>query len=94
MKKNQLFTALADAHELKKNQVAALWDTLTELIVKELKKEGKSELPGLIKLVVRKVPARKACTKMVLGQMRDLAAKPASKKVRARVLKVLVTQVA
>jgi nucleoid DNA-binding protein len=70
-----------------------VWQEIVDVAAKELKKHGEFKLPGIAKLVVKRVPARKACTKMVLGQMRDLPAKPASKKVKARMLKAFTNQI-
>ena len=55
---------------------------------------GVFTIPGLIKIERKKIPARPAKKGvMVLGQLRDLPAKPASVKVRVRALKNLKAMV-
>ncbi len=88
--KTQVLTNIAEATELSKKEVAAVFDALEAEIKKAMsKKDGVFTIPGLVKIKKRKVPARKAQRKMVLGVMRDLPAKPASTKVRVLPLKGL-----
>ncbi len=47
MTKSQLMQTLADANEMSKKDVMALWDTLTELVYKEVMGTGEITLPGL-----------------------------------------------
>jgi nucleoid DNA-binding protein len=95
MTTNEFMSFIAQSANIPLKQAKTVWaDIVDNLVTKELKKTGECKLPGIAKLVVRKIPARKACTKMVLGQMRDLPAKPASKKVKARVLKTLADSLA
>lgn len=93
MTTNEFMSVIANAADIPMKTAKTVWEHVTDNVAHELKKTGEFKLPGICKLVVKKVPARKACTKMVLGQMRDLPAKPASKKVKARVLKTLTDQV-
>jgi nucleoid DNA-binding protein len=90
--KSEILKSLTESTELSKKQVVAVLDALTALVAKNVGKKGPGviSLPGLVKIkVVNKPaqPARKGV--MVLGQLRDLPAKPASKKVRVLPLKAL-----
>lgn len=82
-------TKLGD--EISKRQVATVLETIIEVAHKELKKSGAFTLPGFAKFVVVKKPATKArpginpFTKEAI----TIAAKPASKKVRARPVKAI-----
>lgn len=46
----QIISALADATSLKKTEVKGLLDTLAEMAVKEVKKNGEFTVPGFGKL--------------------------------------------
>lgn len=90
--KSEILKVLSETSELSKKQVAGVLDALAALVSKNIGKKGPGviSLPGLVKIkVVNKPaqPARKGV--MVLGQLRDLPAKPASKKVRVLPLKAL-----
>ena len=89
--KTQILTSIAEATGLSKKDVAAVFDALAEEIKKNLKRgPGVFTVPGLLKIEKKKVPARPAKKGvMVLGQLRDLPAKPATTKVRLRALKNL-----
>lgn len=90
--KSEIFANIAEATGLNKKQIASVFDALSAEVGKALGKKGPGlfAIPGLCK-VVRKnkpaTPARKGV--MVLGQLRDLPAKPASVSVRVRPLKAL-----
>lgn len=58
MGKSELFSHFADRFELKRTQVRDLFDELTSLGEKELKRTGEFVIPGLVKLVVQKRSAR------------------------------------
>lgn len=58
MGKSELFSHFADRFELKRTQVRDLFDELTSLGEKELKRTGEFVIPGLVKLVLQKRPAR------------------------------------
>jgi len=94
--KTQILTSIAEASGLTKKEVAAVFDALAEEIKKSLKRgPGAFTIPGLLKIEKKKVPARPAKKGvMVLGQLRDLPAKPATTKVRLRALKNLKDMVA
>lgn len=90
--KSEILKTLSEQTELSKKQVASVLDALATLVGKNVGKKGPGviSLPGLVKIkVVNKPaqPARKGV--MVLGQLRDLPAKPASRKVRVLPLKAL-----
>ena len=58
MTKAQLTQALADACEMKKTQVAGLFDELLKIAYREAKKDGGFVMPGLGKMVITKSKAR------------------------------------
>ena len=58
MTKSQLMQALADANDMSKKDIMALWDSLTELVFKEVRGTGEITLPGLGKLVKKNRAAR------------------------------------
>ena len=60
--KSQLYGDIADATELSKKQVAAVFDHLTGMIKKDLGKRGPGvfNVPGLMKITVVRKPATKA----------------------------------
>ena len=93
MTKAQIMGELAEKTGLSKKDVANVFDSLRELVKKELGRRGPGEfvIPDLIKLKVKKVPARPARKGInpFTGQEQMFAAKPASKKVRATALKKL-----
>lgn len=92
--KSEILVAIAEATELKRPQVSAVLDALAEEIKKALKGPGVFAIPGLVKIEKKKVPARAAKKGvMVLGQLRDLPAKPASVKIKVRALKNLKSMI-
>ncbi len=94
--KNQLFANLAAATGLTKKDIAAVFAALEEEIRKSLiKGPGVFALPGLLKIEKKRIPPRPARKNvMVLGQLRDIPAKPATTKIRVRALKALKDMVA
>jgi nucleoid DNA-binding protein len=90
--KSEVCANIAASTGLTKKQVAAVMNALVEEIRKALGNRGPGlfAIPGLIKIEKKKIPpqpARKGV--MVLGQLRDIPAKPARVKVRVRALKNL-----
>jgi DNA-binding protein HU-beta len=90
--KAQVIAEIAESSELDKKSVGRVFDGLTELIKKELRKpNGEFVIPGLLKLRAIK----KAATKDRPGvnpftkQPITIKGKPAQKKVRATALKAL-----
>jgi len=58
MTKSQMITALAEASELSKKQVAGLMENMADVVYKEVKKNGECIVPGFGKLVKVKRKAR------------------------------------
>ena len=93
--KTEILTNIATASGLTKKDVGAVLEALAEEIKKNVGSRGPGvfAIPGLVKIERKKVPA-KAAQKNVPnpfkpGEMRDIAAKPASVKVKVRALKNL-----
>jgi nucleoid DNA-binding protein len=91
--KGELYSTLAERAELSRKQVVTLFDNLSEIIAGHLKKDGpeKFVLPGLLKIIVKKVPAKPAREgkNPFTGEMTTFKAKPASKKVKVIALRSL-----
>ncbi len=93
--KTQILAEIADNTELSKKQVGAVLDELSSLIERHVKKGGAGEftLPGLLKIKTVKKPARKARKGVPNpfrpGETMDVAAKPASTKIKVLPLKGL-----
>jgi nucleoid DNA-binding protein len=84
--KSELYGAIATSTELNRKQVTAVFEKLGEIIALHLKKDGpeKFMLPGMLKVVVKKIPARPAREgkNPFTGETMMFKAKPASKKVK------------
>ena len=95
MTKTQLLAELAENAGLSRPQVSAVLDELGVVIERHIKKRavGKFILPGLLKIQAVKKPARKAQKGVPHpfrpGETMDVAAKPASVKVKVTPLKGL-----
>jgi nucleoid DNA-binding protein len=90
--KTEILSRIADSTGLAKKDVNAVFEALQAEIKKNLSSRGPGmfTIPGLLKIVKVKVPAKPARKNvMVLGQLRDIPAKPATTKVRLRPLKSL-----
>jgi nucleoid DNA-binding protein len=90
--KTEIMQNIASATDLSKKQVAAVFEALVAEVKKTVGGRGAGifTLPGLLKIERKKVPAKPARKGvMVLGQLRDLPAKPATVKVKVRALKNL-----
>ena len=93
--KSALLNAISDETNLNRREVGSVLDALTAQISKSLGRRGAGSfvLPGLIKIEKKKVPARKARkgvpNPFKPGELMDVAAKPASTKVKVRALKNL-----
>ncbi|HEY2158667.1 MAG TPA: HU family DNA-binding protein [Isosphaeraceae bacterium] len=91
--KADIYAAIAEKTSLSKKEVAAVFDSLAELVERELGKKGPGlfQLPGLLKLKVVRKPATKAkpginpFTKAPI----TIKAKPARNVVKAVPLKAL-----
>lgn len=94
--KSEVLASISEATQLGKKEVAAVLEALGNEIEKAISGKGPGlfTIPGLVKIIRKKVPARPAQKGvMVLGQLRDLPAKPASVKVTVRALKNLKAMV-
>jgi len=95
MTKSELLNAISDQTELKRREVSDVLDALSGQISKSLGRRGAGSftLPGLVKIEKKKVPARKARKGVPNpfrpGELMDIAAKPATTKVKVRALKNL-----
>ena len=91
--KAQVVTELANAADLDKKSINRVFESLSELIRKQLTGRGPGEfvIPGLVKLRVVKKPATKERQGInpFTKEPITIPAKPASKKVRATALKAL-----
>jgi len=91
--KSQIHSQIAEETGLSKRDVAAVFDSLEALIQKNLKPRGPQafNMPGLMKIVVKKRPAAKARKgrNPATGEEITIAAKPAKKVVKVRALKGL-----
>lgn len=89
--KSEIFSTIAERTDLPKKQVAQVFDELTDVMVKSLKKHGAFTMPGLCKMTVKKKPATKARKGInpFTGEEIMIKAKPASRTVRIRPLKGL-----
>jgi nucleoid DNA-binding protein len=91
--KSEIYSTIADGVELNRKQVAAVFDMLGEIIAAHLKKDGpeKFMLPELLKIVVKKVPAKPAREGInpFTKEPTTFKAKPASKKIKVIALRGL-----
>jgi nucleoid DNA-binding protein len=97
--KSQTFADLAEKTDLSRKQVAAVFDALADIIRRELGKKGPGvfTVPGLLKLKTVNKPATPATTRpnpFKPGEMMEVKAKPATRKVRAVPLKSLKEMIA
>lgn len=93
--KSEILNAIAAETELTRKQVSAVFEALSGQIKKSLGNRGPGvfAIPGLVKIEKKKVPARPARkgvpNPFKPGETMDVAAKPASVKVKVRALKSL-----
>jgi nucleoid DNA-binding protein len=92
--KSALINHIAESNELPRKTAVAVFATLENLILGSVHPRGVGEftLPGMFKVTLRKVPARKAGTLVrnpATGEMVKAAAKPASVRVKVRPLSKL-----
>jgi len=93
--KSELLNAIAVDTDLTRRQVNAVLESLNSQISRSLGRRGAGAftLPGLVKIEKKRVPARKARrgvpNPFKPGELMDVAAKPASTKVKVRALKSL-----
>lgn len=95
MTKSEIFGEIAENCELTKREVAAVFEELGAVVERHVKKGavGQFTLPGLLKVKTVKKPARKAQKGVPNpfrpGELMDVAAKPATTKVKVLPLKRL-----
>lgn len=95
MTKTEIYNDISDVTELTKKEIAGVFDALECIIQRHIKKGavGEFTLPGLLKIKTVKKPARKAKKGVPNpfrpGELMDIAAKPASIRVKALPLKRL-----
>merc|ERR1712006_20704 len=83
MTSGAVISQVAEKTELKAKQVRAVFAELREVAYAEVAKTEKFAIPQLVTLKLKHKPARKAGTKMMFGKEVRVAAKPASKVVKA-----------
>ncbi len=94
--KSALIGRLAEENGITRSQAAGVFASLENALLGSVHPKGAGTfiLPGLMKVTLRKVPARKAGTLVrnpATGEMMKAAAKPASVRVKVRPLKKLKT---
>lgn len=95
LSKTEMIAAITEKSNLPKQEVTAVLDALTEVIRESLSASGPGvfSLPGLLKIEKKEVPAKPAKTGVPNpfkpGELMDVAAKPASTKVKLVALKSL-----
>ncbi len=90
--KTQLIATIAEMTALEKKQVSAVIDSIPVLLETELKKPGSFQLPGILKIEKKRVPAQKAIknwTNPFTGEVGTKPSKPAHNKIKVRALKRL-----
>jgi nucleoid DNA-binding protein len=92
--KSALLTLIAEKNGITRKQAGDILATLEGIMLGSVHPNGSGEfvLPGLLKITLRKVPARKAGTLIrnpATGEMMKAAAKPASVRVKIRALSKL-----
>jgi nucleoid DNA-binding protein len=94
--KSALINLIAEENEIPRKTAAGVYATLENLFLGSVHPRGVGEfvLPGLLKVNLRKIPARKAGALVrnpATGEMVKAAAKPASVRVKIRALSKLKT---
>jgi len=95
MSKTQVMSEIADSTGLSRKQVASVFEELTNVIERHVKKgaAGMFTLPGLLKIKCVMRPARKAQkgvpNPFKPGELMDVAARPATRRVKVLALKKL-----
>lgn len=92
--KSEVFQNIAQATDLKRKDVAAVFDALAAEVKKALGNRGPGvfQIPGLVKIIKRKTPAKPAIKNWknpFTGAIQDKPATPAKTKVAVRALKNL-----
>jgi nucleoid DNA-binding protein len=94
--KSALINLIAEQNDITRHTAKGVFATLENVLLGSVHPRGAGEftLPGLLKVTLRKVPARKAGTLIrnpATGEMMAGAAKPASVRVKIRALSKLKT---
>ena len=92
--KSALLNLIAQENDLTRKQASAVLETIEGALLGSVHPKGAGQfiLPGLLKVTLRKVPARKAGTLIrnpATGELIPAAAKPASVRVKIRALSKL-----
>ncbi len=91
--KSEIFANLAENTDMTKKDIAAVFDCLSAMIAKDIKKAGPQmfTLPGLAKITVQRKPKTKARPGVnpFTGEKITIKAKPARNVVKVRPLKGL-----
>lgn len=91
--KSELYRVLAGRADVTKAQVGSIFEELVGIMKLHLQKDGpeKFVLPGMLKMIVKNVPAKKARKGVnpFTGEPTMFKAKPASRKVKVAALKSL-----
>jgi nucleoid DNA-binding protein len=96
LSKSALINLISDENGISRDTAKGVFATLENVLLGSVHPRGAGEftLPGLLKVTLRKVPARKAGTMIrnpATGEMMVGAAKPASVRVKIRALSKLKT---
>jgi nucleoid DNA-binding protein len=96
LSKSALINLIAEENDISRDKAKGVMATLENALLGSVHPRGAGEftLPGLLKVTLRKVPARKAGTMIrnpATGEMVAAAAKPASVRVKVRALSKLKT---
>ena len=95
MTKSELLNAISNETDLNRRKVSGVLDALSVQVSKSLGPRGAGAftLPGLVKIEKKKVPARQARkgvpNPFKPGELMNIAARPATTKVKVRALKSL-----
>lgn len=94
--KSAILSAIAEQNDISRAQAAGVLASLESLMLGSVLPNGIGEFvfPGVLKITLRKVPARKAGTLIrnpATGEMMKASAKPASVRVKVRALSKLKT---
>jgi len=91
MTKSELMNELAEKTELKVKDVKAVFNALEAVLAKELKRGNPVTVAGMFKVVVKNKPAKPARTMKspFTGEMINVSAKPASKGIKVKAMKVV-----
>jgi nucleoid DNA-binding protein len=92
--KSALLTLISEQNEISRKQASAILATIEGAFLGSIHPKGAGQfvLPGLLKVTLRKVPARKAGTLVrnpATGEMVKAAARPATVRVKIRALSKL-----